>query len=315
MAVQVPVRTKSGQAALLLLCLFLAVGAMRSDLFPASAANSAPPLEREALSLVLLALAAGLIAVARKAPWPRGRQLQSSIVIGLGLFVAPAVLVSLSQGWLSAYTRVVLFSLVPVFAVVFHPHIGGGAGSQIRGGLLAALAAVGGMLCVFPIDLPGSIEASLAFAAVIVAAACVAAANCYAVRVANALPGSGLAPMAAIAALTAALGLVVLLAATGGLTLRWAVLGADLAWPAAVSLPGLLLLFWLMPHMTAVRMTTRFVIAPLLAIFISIVLDRPSLGLRTSLGLLLAAAGAGWLVFAPDDHSDANSSTLQLNRS
>jgi drug/metabolite transporter (DMT)-like permease len=306
---------KTGWAALLLLCFLLAVGAMRSDLFPVSAANSVPQLEREAVPFALLALAAGLYAAARKAPWPRGRQLQSSIVIGLGLFVVPSLLVSLAHGWVSAFTRVALFSLVPVFAVVFEPYIGRRAGSQIRGGLLAALAAVVGSLCVFPLDLPGSIEASAAFAAVIVAAACVAAANCYAVRVANALPSNGLASMTAMAAASAAVGLVAASAATEGLVFRWSVVSSDLAWSAIVSLPGLFLLFWLMPRMAASRMTTRFVLAPLMAILISMALDRPSVGLLTWAGLLLIAAGAAWLLSAPDDHADADSSTLKLNRS
>ena len=81
-----------------------------------------------------------------------------------------------------------------------------------------------------------------------------------------------------------------------------------------VTLPGLLLLFWLMPRITAVRMTTRFVLAPLFAILIGMAIDRPAVGPRIWLGLLLVAAGAASLLFAPDDHSSANSSTLNLDR-
>jgi drug/metabolite transporter (DMT)-like permease len=234
--------------------------------------------------------------------------------MGLALFVAPSVLVHFALGWVSAFTRVVLFSLVPVFAVVFEPYLGHSAGSQSMSGLLAALASVIGMLCVFPMDTPGSIEAGGAFAIVIVAAACVAAANCFAVRLASALPGSTVAPMAAIAGTATSLGLLAATALTNSLDLHMRVSGLDLAWSTIVTLPGLMLLFWLMPRMTAVRMTTRFVFAPLIAILIGMAIDRPAIGPRIWLGILLVAGGAAWLLFAPEDQPTANSSTLNLNR-
>jgi drug/metabolite transporter (DMT)-like permease len=286
---------------------------MRSDLFPDSAANSVPPMEREALPFVLLAMAAALFAAVRSAKWPRGRKLLASITVSVGLFVAPALLVYVSHEWVSAFARVALFSLTPVFAVVFEPYIGGASGSQDKGALVAALVSVVGTLCVFPIDLPGSIQSGAAFAAVIVAAACVAAANCKAVRVATKSPNIDLAPMAAVAGAAAATGLVAATALTEGLTLRWRGIASDFAWSAAVTLPGLFLLFWLMRRMSAARMTTRFVLAPLMAILIGMALARPDVEPRTWLGLLLVAGGAGWLLFAPDDKPDANSSTLKLN--
>jgi drug/metabolite transporter (DMT)-like permease len=55
------------------------------------------------------------------------------------------------------------------------------------------------------------------------------------------------------------------------------------------------------------------VLAPLMAILIGMALARPDVEPRTWLGLLLVAGGAGWLLFAPDDKPDANSSTLKLN--
>ena len=309
-----PIRASGGRAvlaALLLLCFLLALGAMRSDLFPDSSANSVPPMERESLPFALLAIVATLVTVVHGAKWPRGRQLGATVVIGLGLFVAPAVLVYISHQWVSAFTRVALFSLTPAFAVVFEPYIGGGTGSQSRTDLMAALASVLGTLCVFPNNLPISIQAGAAFAAVIVAAACVAAANCKAVRAASESQGIDLVPMAAIAGATAAIGLVAVSAATEGLT--WRLIASDFAWSVAITLPSLCLLFWLMRRMTAAGMTTRFVLAPLIAILIGIAIDRPSIEPRTWLGLILIGGAAGWLLFAPADKPDANSSTLKLN--
>jgi drug/metabolite transporter (DMT)-like permease len=117
--------------------------------------------------------------------------------------------------------------------------------------------------------------------------------------------------MAAIAGATAAIGLVAVSAATEGLT--WRLIASDFVWSVAITLPSLCLLFWLMRRMTAARMTTRFVLAPLIAILIGIAIDRPSIEPRTWLGLILIAGAAGWLLLAPADKPDANSSTLKLN--
>jgi drug/metabolite transporter (DMT)-like permease len=316
MAARSLLQAKGGRpavAALLLLCLLLALGAMRSDLFPDSVSNLLPPMEREALPFALLAAAAASFALLRKMKWLGGRQRWSSIAIGLGLFVLPAVLVSLSQSRVSSFTRVVLFSLTPVFAVVFEPYVGGAA-VEAKGGLLAALVAVGGTLCVFPVEVPGSIEAGGAFAGVIAAAACVAAANCYAVRLATTLPRTALPPITAIACASAALGLATASALTDGIVLRWSAVRSEFLWSALLAFPGLLLLFWLLPRMTAPRMTTRFLLSPLIAILIGMALDRPSVGLRTWAGLLLIAAGAGWLLFVPGEEPNPEPSSLSLHR-
>ncbi len=288
-------------AAFTLLCALLALASMRNDLFPGSAENSVPPMEREAVPFALLALAAGIFAVSRRAHWPRGRQMWTVVVISQGLFVAPALLVAISQAWVSAFTRVVLFSLTPVFAVVIEPHISDSARSQSRGGLLAALVAVSGGLCLFPLDLPASIEAAAAFASVIAAVACLAFANCHAVRFASDLPNADVAPAVAIACASSAIGLAASCAFTQSLASPRAMIGSGLVWLVLVTLPGLLLLFWLMRRMSAARMTTRFVCAPWLAVLAGIALERPALTARMILGLVLMAAGAGWLLLVSED--------------
>ncbi|HEX4759136.1 MAG TPA: hypothetical protein VH308_14190 [Terracidiphilus sp.] len=258
-------------------------------------------MEREAVPFIFLALCAGIFAISRGAKRPRGRQMWTVVVISLGLFVVPALLVALSQAWVSAFTRVVLFSLTPVFAVVFEPHISDSTRSQSRGGLLAALVAVSGALCLFPLDLPGSIASTTAFAAVIAAAACLAFANCHAVRFASDLTNADVAPAAAIACASAAIGLAAASALTQSLAFPRAIIGSDLAWLALVTLPGLLLLFWLLRRMSAARITSRFVLAPWLAVLAGIALERPAITARMVLGLGLMAAGASWLLLVPED--------------
>jgi drug/metabolite transporter (DMT)-like permease len=65
--------------------------------------------------------------------------------------------------------------------------------------------------------------------------------------------------------------------------------------------------------MSAVRMTTRFVIAPLLTALFGIILLRPEITLRALLGLLLIAAGAAWLLFAPEQEPNDPSLRLKLH--
>jgi hypothetical protein len=139
----------------------------------------------------------------------------------------------------------------------------------------------------------------------------VAAANCAAVRLARTCQTRTIASIAAIAGIAAAAGLAIASALAQRAACSWDVLLPELG-HATIQLPGLLLLFWLMRRMSAARMTTRFVLAPLMAILIGIALEQPSVGLRAWVGVLLVAAGAGWLLFAPDEEPGPGSSSLSL---
>lgn len=302
-------------AVLLLACFLGSLGDLRAELLPSLEWGGLPPMERQAMQYALLAIAASLPSLVRRAQWPSRRQLGDAVLIGLGLFVAPALLIHFSLEWVTDMTRVALFSLVPVFAVVFEPYTGRDELLAHKDGLMAGLVALLGTLCLFPLDVPHTLEAGSAFCAVIVAAACVAAANCRAVAVAQEAPGMPTAPMAAIAGASAALAFAATSAVTEHVTLNWWKPGPELAWISAVGLPELLLLFWLMRRMSAARMTTRFVLAPLLANLIVLVLLRPRVSLRATLGLLLIAGGSGWMLLANDEAPKDDSLPLKLDRS
>jgi drug/metabolite transporter (DMT)-like permease len=296
----------------LLLCLLWAADSLRGDLFPPSAVSALPLLERQALRFALLAVAAAAVAGFLRAQWPRGRRLGHCVLVGIGLFLLPALLVHISREWISDLSRVALFSLVPVFALVFEPYFGSGSESLSKSGLIAALGAVVGTLCVFPVDVPESIAAGGAFLVLIGAAACIAAANCGAVSIAADLSGRSLIPrsllpLVSIMSGTAAAGFALASALAEHPTWNWSALSPEFAWWAAVDWPALLVLFWLMRRMSAVQMTTRFLLAPLIANLVSLLLLRPTVGLRAGLGLLLIAAGAGWLLFRPESENERDS--------
>ena len=297
-------------AGLLLLCFLWSLGSLRIDLLPSLNNRALPVMEKQALPFGLLAITASIFAIAKRTKWPQRRQAGKAILIGLGLFTAPALLVSLSNQAISELTRVALFSLVPVFTAVLEPHIAEATGQQRTGALIAALLAVAGTFLIFPAQIPNSVASSAAFVAIVLAAACTAAANCLAVKTATESP---ITTTAAIAGITVLACFAMLGPSLGREAWTFSGIGPELVWSAAVGLPALLLLFWLMRRMSAARMTTRFVIAPLMTALIGIALFRPEVSLRDILGFVLIAAGAGWLLFARDEEPDDASQRLKLN--
>ena len=109
-------------------------------------------------------------------------------------------------------------------------------------------------------------------------------------------------------AATAAIGLAGTSAFIEGRAPDWQNLGTGIAWSATLELPGLILLFWLMKRMAATRMSTRFVIAPLIANIAGLILLRAKIGVRDWAGLLLIALSVGWLLFARDEPEQPGSS-------
>ncbi|MGB6193264.1 MAG: hypothetical protein WBF42_12425, partial [Terracidiphilus sp.] len=121
-----------------------------------------------------------------------------------------------------------------------------------------------------------------------------AVANCRAVLLAE--KAQTMAPAIAIASGTAAVGFAVASALTEHAA--WRASGVEMGWIIVPTTLATLLLFWLMRRMNAAAMTTRYVIAPLIANLIGLALLRPTVSLRAGLGLALIAAGAGSLLLA-----------------
>jgi hypothetical protein len=300
-------------AALLLLCLLWACDALRVDLLP-GLQETTPYLQRQVLPLALLSMAAAAIAIVRDAKWRC--VISDSVWIGLGLFAVPAGLVYWADAWIPGLSRTALFTLTVVFAVVFEPYLGLRSAQRQRGGLLAALVAVAGALLVFPVATPNSLQSAAALVAVVVAAASIAAANCYGTAKAAVLDGNTAGTPAAMASIAGAVAALTLAGANALLehpVWRWNALAPELLWSAAIELPALLLLFWLMPRISAPRMTTRYVLGPLLALLAGIVVEQAGRAVRplTWLGLTLMTLGASWILFAPQDES--NRSILSLD--
>jgi len=302
-------------AALLLLSLLWTVGLLRQDAFPNWSDSPVPPLLRQAVPLGILGLIAAAVVMLRRSPRPGRRLLLTAVAVGLGMFVLPALLIAGVHAILSALTRAGLFALTPVFAVVLEPYL---SRSQPLGGenrrLLAALVGFSGALCLFPVGIPESTTSAAAYCAVIAASLSVAAANCAAT--AAMVTFESLPAFTAVTAFAAA----VSLAAASAVIERpqWHAAFAsgqqilpDLLWAAGVEVPALALLFWLMPRMTASRMATRFLWPVVFAVPIAAVVFHTSPVRRSWLGVLLMAAGAGYLLFLSEPTPDASGLSLR----
>jgi drug/metabolite transporter (DMT)-like permease len=289
---------------LLLLSALWAVASLRTDLLPHFSADTLSPVQDQAVLFSVFAAMAASIAVARRVEFPRGRRAWACAGIGLGLFVVPTVLAA--QGWVSTLDRVAVFSLTPVFAVVLEPYLQGSEPRQARAALAGALAAVAGILCLLPLDIPGSFRAGAALCMLLTAAFGIAATNCFAVRLARGLAGRSTLPMAAQAGAASAVCFAVAVAFGPRTEWRWSALPFQVLGLVVIDLPALFLLFWLMRRLAASRMTARFLFGPLFTILAGMALEPTSPPLRAWFGIALLAGGAGWLAFAPGEKTEVD---------
>jgi drug/metabolite transporter (DMT)-like permease len=284
---------------LLLLSALWAVASLRTGLLPHFGADALSPAQGQAVLFFVFAAVAASIAVARRAEFPRGRRAWACAAIGLGLFVVPAAVAAYAEGWVSTLDRVAVFSLTPIFAVVLEPYLQGSEPRQGKAALVGGLAAVAGILCLLPLDIPGSFHAGVALCVLLAAAFGIAATNCFAVRLAHNLTGRSTLPMAAQAGAASTTCFAVAVAFGPRTEWHWSALPFQLLGLVVIDLPALFLLFWLMRSLSASRMTARFLFGPLFTVLAGMALEPTSLPVRAWLGIALLAGGAGWLAFAP----------------
>ena len=287
--------------ALLTLSALWATAWLRADLSPGLRSEELPNSVRQAVLFSVFTAVAAVGTLVRRGAFPRGRNAWACFGLGLGLFVVPAALTTLAEGWISAFEQVAIFSLTPVFAVVLEPHLQDHGPRQGRAALPGALAALSGALCLFSLDVPNSLRAGVGLCALLVAVFVIAAANCKAVQMASEVASGTMLPIAALAACTGAMCFSLAAGFTLHTASRWRASTSELLWLLVTDLPGLILLFWLMGRMSASRMATRFLLAPLFAILGGIAFEPAVPPLRAIVGILLLAGGAGWLVLAPPE--------------
>ncbi len=288
----------SPHLALLLLSALWTVGWLLPDLFPGAATNISSPI-RQAILFSFFAAITASIALARRIEFPRGRLAWASAGIGLGFFVMPAAAAAFAHDRISNFDEVAVLCLTPVFAVVLEPYLQDCPPRRGRAPLPAALAAIAGILFLFPLETPTSFREGVALVVLLMTAFTIAATNCLAVRLAHAVPGTSTLPIAALAAGTSALCFALTAALTPATPRTSSALPFGLLRLLLLDLPSLFLLFWLLSRLSATRMTARFLLAPLFASLAGLAIEQRWPPLPALPGILLLAAGSAWLVFAP----------------
>jgi drug/metabolite transporter (DMT)-like permease len=304
-----PRTSRAPLAVLLLLCLLGSLGPLRNEFEPAVVPSAALPWLLPAWPFFLATILATAFTVLRRIPWPSARYFRSTILVNIGLFVLPLLTLLCVKIWIDPFTQVTLLALTPVFTVVFQPYLAPSS-SVPRHALAAAIAAAAGLQLVFPFQLPGTIVAFTAWLVLVLAVVGLAAAYCSATHLASQLSRSSAAPLAAIACAACTVALLLAGVVEHAFSVNFAAPPIGVLWLALVDTPSILLLFWLLPRISASRITVRFILSPLFSSLAGIVLLRPSLTLRDGLGLTLAGAGSVWLLFAPVSGPDATSSSL-----
>lgn len=287
---------------LLLLSTLTAIGWLLPDLFPHFSTKGLSIPWGQAILFSFFAAMASSIALARKYEFPKGWRALAWPSIGVSLFVIPAIAVAFAQGQVSNFDQVAVLCLTPLFALVLDPHLQQNAPRRIKAGPPAALIAIAGILCLFPLETPASFRAAAALLFLVVTSFEIAAANCIAVRLATAGPTRATFPAAAQAGAAVAIAFALLAALTPATAWNSTPLSTYLLRLIPFDIPALFLLFLLFPRLAASRMTARFLLAPLFASVLSLFLEQTFPSPRAVLGMALLAAGSGWLVFAPDEH-------------
>jgi drug/metabolite transporter (DMT)-like permease len=211
------------------------------------------------------------------------------------LVLAAVLLVGVPEmmvGWGLRHTSsnlwAVVLAVVPVMVVLI---VAQRAGDGVRRLLVPALAGLGGILLVVPLDVPGSVPGRLALVVLVLSAVMIAIASVW---IHQLLQDFGVLQAMTVFCFANALVLLVRGFVEGA---GWGLSGVG--WVAAlVQGCEVVLLVVLLRGMTPVRFGARYLIAPLMTLVEGYALLRPALTWRLGFGVALMAGGAAFLLFS-----------------
>lgn len=224
--------------------------------------------------------------------WPWSLRLRLGVV-GIGFFGIPAAVGEWSRGAMPEISRSALFAMVPVVVVMVVA-----AGDEERGArrsLVPALAGLGGLLLVLPLEFSGSIRGRLMLGVICAAVVLAGLSSVWLYRL---LRGVTLAHAVGVVCLANAAFLLVCSAVREDFVWRGIGLVSVASLSSLVDAVEVVLIVWLLREMPPVRFAARYLLIPLLTILESYVLIRPEVTVRIACGTLLLAAGVGMLLFS-----------------
>jgi hypothetical protein len=263
---------------------------------PREMSDGLAPLEQQGVLFGVIGLTA--LVFAGRRVWSRSRVLGYArlAAAAVGFFGVPVVAVEYARGSVPAMSRSALFAMVPVVVVLV---IGAGetTGREERSArhfLVPALAGLGGLLLLLPLEFSGSMRGWVMLAVVCAAVVVVGIASVWLYPL---LRGLGLADAVAVAGGANAVFLLGLSCVHENVAWRWSGAASLASIASLVDVVEVLLIVWLLREMPPVRFAARYLVIPLLTILESFVLMRPEWTVRMGFGTALLAAGAGTLLF------------------
>jgi hypothetical protein len=253
--------------------------------------------EQQGIRYAVIGLVALLLGGHRGRSWSLGLRLA---VVGIGFFGVPVAVGEWSRGAVPEISRSALFAMVPVVVVMVIS-----AGDEERGArrfLAPALAGLGGLLLLLPLEFSGSIRGRWMIGIVCAAVVLVGLSSVWLYRL---LRGVSLAQTVAVVCLANAVFLLVCSAIRGDFVWRWGGLASIVSLSSLVDVVEVVLIVWLLREMPPVRFAARYLLIPLLTILESYVLIRPDVTVRVVCGTLLLAAGVGMLLFLKSGDEEA----------
>jgi hypothetical protein len=244
--------------------------------------------EQQGVRYAVLGLIALLLGGYRGWSWGLGLRLAA---IGVGFFGIPLVAGEWARGAVPEISRSALFAMVPVVVVMV---IAAGDDERgVRRFLAPALAGLGGLLLILPLEFSVSVRGRLMLGVLGAAVVLVGLSSVWLHRL---LRGVAVAHAVAAICLANAVFLLVCSGVRGDFVLRGG-LASVISFASLVDVMEVVLIVWLLREMPPVRFAARYLLIPLLTILESYVLIRPEVTVRIACGTILLAAGVGMLLF------------------
>lgn len=263
---------------------------------PREMSDGLPPLEQQGILFGVVGLTALLFA--GRGVWSRNMGLRyvRLAAAAVGFFGVPMVVAEYARGSVPAISRSALFALVPV-VVVMAVASGGSAGREERGArlfLMPALAGLGGLLLLLPLQFSGSPRGWTMLAVVCAAVVLVGIASIWLYEL---LRGFAFANAIAVVGLANALFLLGWSAVREEVMWRGKGLASVISFGSLADVVEVFLITWLLREMLPIRFAARYLVIPLLTVLESYVVMRPGWTVRMGFGTVLLAAGGGMLLF------------------
>jgi drug/metabolite transporter (DMT)-like permease len=262
---------------------------------PREMSDGLPLLEQQGILFGVIGLTTLLFAGRRV--WSRNIELQHIrlAAAAVGFFGVPMVVAEYARGSVPAISRSALFALVPV-VVVMTVASGESAGRE-RGArlfLMPALAGLGGLLLLLPLEFSGSTRGWTMLSIVCAAVVLVGLASVWLYRL---LRGLGSAEAFAVVGLANAVFLLFWSAVRQEMMWRGSGLASVVSIESLVDVVEVSLIVWLLREMSPIRFAARYLVIPLLTVLESFFVMRPEWTARMGFGTTLLAVGGGVLLF------------------